>query len=228
MLYRKLPALIIILLAFSNTAAVIATGNSGGDIVVYTLKYTLETETVEIEAGIPVLEGLQDKTTQEDFNRYLRDVVIRYTDDIKKHGDQSLRKQISEGHPVFKYQAYVCYELKSKEKVLSLYMSFYQYTGGAHGLTGVFTYNLDPATGRLLTFQDILEQYSLELADIKDSIINELNKEPGLYFSDTGEYIKNKDEFDFYIEDNHLVIFFQQYEIAPYVVGIPEFKIPLY
>ena len=53
------------------------------DIVVYTLKYTLETETVEIEAGIPVLEGLQDKTTQEDFNRYLRDVVIRYTDDIK-------------------------------------------------------------------------------------------------------------------------------------------------
>jgi len=32
---------------------------------------------------------------------------------------------------------------------------------------------------------------------------------------------------DYYLQDGALVVVFQQYEIAPYAAGIPEFKIPL-
>ena len=31
----------------------------------------------------------------------------------------------------------------------------------------------------------------------------------------------------FYIKDGHLVVYFGLYEIAPYVAGIQEFKLPL-
>lgn len=219
MIYRKLLFLTIIILLFSNTVLF-------GDIAVYTLQYSLETETVEIKSAIPVLDGLQNEIAQKDINQYLRDSVINFTDDIKRQGEQSLKELIKEGHTSFKYQAYVLYELKNKEKVLSLLVSYYQFTGGAHGLTRIVAYNLDPVTGEVLTFQDILELYRLKLADIKHSITNELKKEPLLYFFDAEEYIENKDEFNFYVEDNYMIIYFQQYEIAPYVAGIPEFKIP--
>lgn len=225
-MYKKGVFLGIFILIFATNF--ICRSNLAEDISVYTLHYSLETETVEIDAAIPVLDGLKNEAAQEEYNQKLRDNIINFTDNIKEQGDQFLKELIKADRPSFKYQAYVIYEVKNKEKILSLLLNYYQYTGGAHGLTGVFSHNLDPVTGKELTFLDLLGLFKLELEQVKNNIISEIEEAPENYFSDALEYIKNKDEFNCYIEDNFLIVYFQQYEIAPYSAGNPEFKIPLY
>ena len=73
----------------------------------------------------------------------------------------------------------------------------------------------------------ILSMTTLELEDeIKKQII-QLNKEQNLPKNSTQLYAFNeiKDNQKFYIVDDTIVIFFDLYDIAPYVAGIPEFPI---
>lgn len=199
-----------------------------GDFSVYPLEYLLETETVKIELKIPVLTGLKDREVQEDFNLNNRDKAIAFADQIREWADQDYYEYRGEPGPFFKYQAYATYEVKNLEGILSILMTYYEFTGGAHGMAVQSSYNLSPLTLEEVSFLDILEIYRWELEEIKAIIISEIEKEENYYFSGAADYVKDKDDFDYYIQDGHLVIYFQVYEIAPYVAGCPEFRIALY
>ncbi|WP_122638857.1 RsiV family protein [Romboutsia sp. Marseille-P6047] len=60
---------------------------------------------------------------------------------------------------------------------------------------------------------------------INDYINSEINKNKELYFTGKEGFNGISDNQDFYIEDDGIVIYFQVYDIAPYYVGIPKFKI---
>ncbi|MGB4046372.1 MAG: DUF3298 and DUF4163 domain-containing protein [Halanaerobiales bacterium] len=216
----------IFILLFSSV--VICKEDIAGDISVYTLEYSLETASVNIELKIPVLTGLKDREVQEDFNLYNRDKAIAFADQIKEWADQDYYEYRGESGPFFKYQAYAAYEVKNLEGILSILMTHYEFTGGAHGMTVQSSYNLSPLTLEEVSFQDILELYGLELEEIKETIISEIEKEEDYYFSGAVDYVRDKNDFDYYIQDGHLAIYFQIYEIAPYVAGCPEFRITLY
>ena len=91
-------------------------------------------------------------------------------------------------------------------------------------------YNVDLTSGGIFTLKDLFNENSNYKVVIEDEIkkqIIQLNKEQNLPKNSTQLYAFNeiKDNQKFYIVDDTIVIFFDLYDIAPYVAGIPEFPI---
>ena len=66
------------------------------------------------------------------------------------------------------------------------------------------------------------------LIDILKQINDQISKEPDIYFDNTCNLVL--DTFNpesFYLTQNGIVIYFQQYDVAPYSSGIREFNIKL-
>jgi len=110
----------------------------------------------------------------------------------------------------------------------------YVYLGGAHGgVTGQGPLTFDKKTG------DLVEKF-LEPGCLKD-IQPLLRKGLAGYFADNGEEIEPENVDEYLMTDNGVIPFpawatfptenglgflYQQYEIAPYAVGMPGFTIP--
>jgi len=114
-----------------------------------------------------------------------------------------------------------------KGKYLSFYVDFYQYTGGAHGMTFRTAYTFDLSRGRITNLSELFAcRY-----DFKEAIVKEINRqlkeilktEPQKFFISE---IKDLFGTGFYLENDNLVIYYGLYEIAPYVEGIVEFSVP--
>ena len=64
------------------------------------------------------------------------------------------------------------------------------------------------------------------LIDVLKQINEQISKEPDIYFDNTCNLVLDTFNPDsFYLISNGIVIYFQQYDIAPYSSGIREFTI---
>jgi hypothetical protein len=59
---------------------------------------------------------------------------------------------------------------------------------------------------------------------VNSLIKQEIEKKQDIYFSGDEGFKGIKDNQEFYIDDDGIVVYFQLYDIAPYYVGIPKFK----
>ena len=113
----------------------------------------------------------------------------------------------------------------------SLYTDQYTYTGGAHGSTIRTSDTWDFSSGRYLTLADFYPHnpsYREGIYRNLEQQVKEREKESSsTYFDDYSSLIRStfKPE-NFFVTPNGIVIYFQQYDIAPYSTGIPEFLIP--
>lgn len=120
------------------------------------------------------------------------------------------------------------------QRVMSVLAINSMYSGGAHPLSEQSAYNMDLETKESLTLEDIIEPTAgdeiseLVLSGVKKSFAT-LGKQ-ALYddYADTissfttyGSMTKN-----WYFDHTALVVFFNQYEIAPYAAGIIKVEIP--
>lgn len=126
------------------------------------------------------------------------------------------------------YELNVSYKLTNESSSLtSLYMDIYSFTAGAHGNTLRNAYTIDNNTKDLLSLNNLF----VKGYDYKKIISNEISKKisnnSNNYLETAFNFKGITDDSNFYIEGENLVIYYQQYEIAPYSLGIPEFKIPL-
>ena len=117
--------------------------------------------------------------------------------------------------------------------ITSLYIDTYTYMGGAHGETKRESDTWDFNTGAQIILNDIfpLNQASLSKLQltIEEQISERLQVLPGSYFDNFSSLLqKSFRPENYYLKPNGVVIFFQQYDIAPYSTGIPEFFIPLH
>ena len=113
---------------------------------------------------------------------------------------------------------------------LSLYYDKYMYTGGAHGVTVRTSESWDLNEGELISLNELLGKDQIEYikSEIKKQVEQTINNENYNYFENYDENIEaNFDENNYYITPEGIIIYFQQYEIAPYAAGIPEFNIPV-
>lgn len=106
---------------------------------------------------------------------------------------------------------------------LSLTLTFYVYQGGAHGMTYMRGLTFDLATGREYRLSDLIPYAGGGRARIDDAIAAQLKerKTPLIAkFKGVG------DNPDFYLAaGGQPVVFFQLYELAPYVYGFLEFPV---
>jgi len=128
-----------------------------------------------------------------------------------------------------KYETYFDYKLKYNQNgLLSVTFLNYQYTGGAHGLTVQSSHTFNLKTGEEYKLKDMIKDdadYVTLISGIVEKQITKRAKEGILPEQPLTPFVAIKDEQDFYLSNNGVVVYFQLYEYFPYVAGIQEFAV---
>lgn len=124
---------------------------------------------------------------------------------------------------------YFNYGIKYNQNgLLSVVLTNYQYAGGAHGSTIQTAHTFDLNTGRQLTLSDLMKSGSGYEKFLDEQIRKEIDKrvnEGSLYEFQDQPFKTLGEHPNFYLSDDGIVFYFQQYEYFPYVAGIQEFTI---
>ena len=156
-----------------------------------------------------------------DLENYAKNILFKEAMDLYDFN-------YSNGYPIMVYELVFKYTITyNKEPIISLYQDEYIFSGGAHGNTVRTSQNWNFECGNQFTLSDIYcnnPNYIL-------FILQEINKQVAeqgveLYFADYCSLVLDTFNINqFYITPNYVVVYFMQYDIAPYSTGIPEFKI---
>lgn len=142
-------------------------------------------------------------------------------------------KYIVNNNPPFNtYTFQSVYEVTYNQNcTTSLYFDSYTFMGGAHGATFRNSDTWNFFSGSRMTLEDFYPQGAsfteALFINIEHQIEERLKAEPGSYFDNYDELLKqNFHPENFFLKPEGIVIYYQQYDIAPYATGIPEFLIP--
>lgn len=176
---------------------------------------------------IPQLVGGNDEKKINLINDVINNNILPTIEEAEKISKEYFEGQGQE-KPTFPFEIHSRYAVSLDNKVLlSLYNDYYEYLGGAHGITTRTSYTIDKEKESLITLKDLFVE-GYQYSDIINKKIKEdISKNPDNYFYSGNEFKGISEIQSFYIEGDNLVIYYQLYDIAPYVFGIPEFKIPL-
>ncbi|MCL9663481.1 DUF4163 domain-containing protein [Paenibacillus hunanensis] len=210
----------------TNTVNFTTAGMNAITITPTKLADSIDNEYTDVSVLYPVISGLDNEAAQTKINAALKAYV-----------DQSIattKKQIEEAgkpdSPNLQYEVDSGYKVSYNQNgVISFLLYDYGYLGGAHGgetLTGM-TFSLKD--GKAIKLDDLLKSNASYRQDIKELLQNEIKKQGGAEdgtldsFNDlshnSSAYLNN-----YYLTDRGFTIFFQQYAIAPYAAGTPEFS----
>ena len=185
--------------------------------------YKSKNNYLDINVIIPQIKGLNNNKQEKIIN----DKIIKWTQlwivEAKGIADEYFKDNPS---PLISYQLYARYKITNKDDIISFYIDYYQFTGGAHGITNRVAYNIDVATGNELKLEDIFKKDFLYKDVINNEISRQIKKDPDRYFTGKDGFNGINENQNFYIKNKKLVIYFELYEIAPYASGISEFVIP--
>lgn len=173
---------------------------------------------ININVEVPQIMGLSDKNDEKVINNEILNWTNMW---IKDTRDVS-----NEFKPNIPYELKANYILTNDKKILSFYIDYYQFSGGAHGITTRKTYNIDISSAKKIELKSLFDKGYDYKKFINEEILKQINKNPDNYFIGEEGFNGIKENQSFYIKDNKLIIHFPYYEIAPYAFGMPEFEIP--
>ncbi|MBE6053623.1 MAG: DUF3298 and DUF4163 domain-containing protein [Clostridium sartagoforme] len=176
-----------------------------------------KTTFINIDVEIPQIIGLENKSKEKDINNEILVWTNLWIKDTKETSEEL--------KPTIPYELMARYTLTNDKEILSFYIDYYQFSGGAHGITTRNTYNIDIKTGDKIMLEDLFEKGYDYKTYINGEISKEISKHPDYYFTGKEGFNGIKEDQSFYIKDNKIIIHFPYYEIAPYVTGMPEFQI---
>ncbi len=131
--------------------------------------------------------------------------------------------------PFHRNEALEVYEITyNQDGIISLYHDSYTYTGGAHGNTKRQSETWDlirECRVSLFGYMDHSIQHKAEVINnIREQIDFQIEKGEGWYFDDYPQLIfEYFNPESFYLTPDGMVLYYQQYDIAPYSSGMPEF-----
>lgn len=193
-----------------------------------TIRESSETKALKIDLQYPLIQGLADPPVQDQLNQLFESLAAQ----AKKTGEQNAADlapvliQFPEMQgPSARVQTWFDYRIKyNQNDLLSLVFLEYQFAGGAHGSTIQSGYTFDLNTGKQ---QSLADQF-LPNVDYISVISKEVKRQieaRGLTDALFEPFTKIRPDQGYYLTDQGLVVFFQQYEIMPYAAGIQEFTI---
>lgn len=176
---------------------------------------------------IPQLINGSDEKNINLINDVINNNILPKVEEAEKTSKEYFGSQGQE-KPTFPYEIYSRYTItQDNNLLLSLYNDYYEYLGGAHGITIRTSYTIDKEKESLLTLKELFVPGYSYSDIINKKIKEEIIKNPDNYFDSGKAFNGINENQSFYIEGDNLVIYYQLYDIAPYVFGFPEFKIPL-
>ena len=185
-------------------------------------------EVLEVDLQIPVVSGIKNSALQNRINSHFESDAFNFKNETEVYVNEYVKVAEKNSIPINPCIAKTKYSVHyNKNNILSISVTYYSYTGGAHGSTVIKTMNINVDTGRILLIRDFFElgeNYEEVLKEIHSQIEEDKEK----YYKDAIEKLRTiPDNQKFYIEKGYIVVYFGEYDIAPYASGIPEFKIPV-
>lgn len=129
--------------------------------------------------------------------------------------------------PYYPYSFTLDGEVLYYENVISVLLTSYRFTGGAHGNSEIRVLNIDQKTGELLTLSDIFSDID-QLKAVNHDCFTEKYAHDTAFMG--GLFIEPDDlplPDNMSLESTGLHVYYNQYEIAPYYYGIIEYDIPI-
>lgn len=184
---------------------------------------------LKIKSNYNKKDDTQTKIIQN-INSTISNTVTTAKDKIEKGSEEYKKSYEADSNKdnTIKYQYEAIYNYKiayNKNNILSIPLTMYEFTGGAHGLTNIKSFNYDLVKEKELKLEDLFKANSNYKEVINNHIKEEISKQPENYFQGQDGFSSIKDNQDFYISDEGIVIYFSLYDIAPYSSGIPMFTI---
>lgn len=125
--------------------------------------------------------------------------------------------------------------LRNDGRVLTLSYNSYSYTGGAHGGSVLRVYNYDPASGALLTLDDLSADPEALRTAVTEKLLALAREDAEIREAIDG-FVTEEElpealaallrEGSWYLDYDGLVVFSDQYEISSYAAGMVSFRIP--
>lgn len=193
--------------------------------------------------GVPVLAteakypyvGLYNSGVQGRINAQLRRQLAEFFSHaaaLYKQAILEYQESLKNNFPFRPFTAMLVYEAPYNANCyLSLYRDRYDYTGGAHGITVRFSDTYSLITGRAQPLSAFFAPGTNVSATLLPLLIEQAQKDmqttPGIYFDNYPALIEqNFKPEHYYLSPKGLVIYYQQYDIGPYVSGIITFTLP--
>jgi len=139
---------------------------------------------------------------------------------------------VANNYPVRQFEAYVNYFVTYNQNCfVSLYFDQYEYAGGAHGLTVRYSDTWSLPKSKRIELSELFPHRNNYREYVIQTIVKQIESEVA---GDNSPYFENyvqlvNENFkvnNFYLTKEGVVIYFQQYDIAPYATGLPTFVIP--
>lgn len=197
--------------------------------------YYKDTVVLKYKIEFPQLIKSRYRYGMRRFNEYNYNKAIELQEycetELFKEAKELYDYNQSNDYPVMVYEIILAYDVTyQSNSVISLYTDEYMFLGGAHGNTKREAQNWNIQTGREIVLKELFPNNPYYIIDILKEINNQIAKqienEENQYFENYCALVQENFRLEnFYMVPKGVIIFFNQYEIAPYSSGIPTFKI---
>ncbi len=191
----------------------------GETVLTYKIEYPIFKGT-KYQMSLNIINMYYEKQARE-YKSYIENELLPQAIELYKYNKEN-------GYPIMVYDIVSAYSITlNKECIISLYFDKYEYTGGAHGITtrSSQTWNLQAC--RRLKLKELVFCPPDFKSYLVRNIREQAGKNPEIYFENYRELIEETfNENSFYCTPTGIVIYYQQYDIAPYSSGIREFLVP--
>lgn len=183
---------------------------------------------IKTDIRIPQISGMKNAKVQSSINKSLAEPSLQLLRQTTQDAREYYKETKKTGDHFWKYEVAVDYAVNYNQNgILSLTIDNYQFTGGAHGGTERLPFNIDLNTGEFLALKDLFTPGFAYQSIIDDEVRKEIAKQPEVFFPGEEGFNGIGDNRTYYLIPGYIVVYFAQYEIAPYSTGMPEFKIPM-
>lgn len=196
-------------------------------------KLSIDTEFLRYELIYPkiiiypkfIYHNDYDKHKIQKINEIIYNDMISFKQNIEKEAEE-YEKNYNKENIKYQYEGYMNFKVNyDKNDIISITTEKYEFTGGAHGMTYLVGYNYNLKTGEEIKLQDLFKKGVDYKTIINSSIKKAINQNEELFFKGNEGFKGISDNQKFYISNDGIIIYFDIYEIAPYYVSIPKFKL---
>ncbi|MFC0470547.1 DUF3298 domain-containing protein [Halalkalibacter kiskunsagensis] len=166
-----------------------------------------------LDVYYPELTRLENSNIEQHLNAR---IMLQVNTMIRKQGyEENPQTTITGG-----------FEIKNNQRdIVSLTNSHYSFSGGAHGTTILRSLTMDVNTGQVYSLKKLFKPNSDYQKRLNELIRVQIKSRDMPLIADFTGIAPNQ---YYYIADKALIIYFQLYELLPYVYGFPYFVISVY
>lgn len=169
----------------------------------------------------------------QSFNNYNKELAIelkeRSENELYQSAVENYKYNKENGYPIMVYEVYRTFKVTyNMYDLVSLYIDEYTFTGGAHGNTIRTSQNWNLSQNCMIPLENFFNNNPYFILEILKEINNQIANDSEVYFENSCVLVlETFNPQNYYLTLRGLVIYFQEYDIAPYSSGIREFLIQI-